>query len=100
MYMKPYLNDMKHGVIVGLIFMKNYEDILIKFGYPLFRILPNLPDKNSIFNDFNQEMNFMTIGIDVTGATSSTVATISITDDAALFTYSFSCSLLYHQDVM
>ena len=41
-----------------------FENIMIKFGYPLYRIYPNLSDQNSIFN---QTKNLLVIGIHVTG---------------------------------
>lgn len=71
-----------------------FEDILIKTGYPLFRILPNLPDRDSIFN---HPAEFMTVSINVTGNTRPTVAIMAtITDvyDPSLEHYSFHSTLL------
>ena len=50
---------------------------MIKFGYSLYRIQPNLPNKRSIFSD---PKRFMTLAIDVNGGM-PTVATIAVCND-------------------
>lgn len=75
--------------------MGSFEDILIKCGYPLYRIIPNLPSKNASI--FHETRRFMTIGINVTGNTSPTVAMMACINDPydpSLEHYSFHGTLL------